>query len=168
MKEAGPGDTARVMDALRRSVRALRSANVRSRRELGVGAAQLFVMRQIADAPGLSLAQLAERTHTALSSVSEVVSRLVNDAFVAKTNAPEDRRRIVLELTDKGAAVTRKAGRPVQERLITGLAHLSASERRTLAELYEAWLRAAGLDALPASMFFEPAPSRRKALQKRS
>lgn len=168
MREARTGDTARVMNALRRSVRALRSANVKSRRELGVGAAQLFVMRQIADSPGLSLASLAERTHTALSSVSEVVSRLVNDGYVAKTIALADRRRIVLELTDKGAAITRRALRPVQERLITGLAHLSASERRTLAELYEAWLRAAGLDALPPSMFFEPAPSRRKALQNRS
>lgn len=168
MKEARTDDIARVMDALRRSVRALRSANMRSRRELGVGAAQLFVMRQIADAPGLSLASLAERTHTALSSVSEVVSRLVVDGYVAKGHAREDRRKIVLEITGQGADVMRKAGRPVQQRLIAGLAHLSASERRTLAELYEAWLRAAGLDALPPSMFFEPAPSRRKALQNRS
>jgi DNA-binding MarR family transcriptional regulator len=155
------GDTARVMDALRRSVRALRSANSNAKREAGVGAAQLFVLRQIADAPGLSLAELAERTHTAQSSVSEVVSRLAQDGYVRKTLARDDRRRVVLDLTARGVAVTRRAGRPVQEQLIAGLARLSGDDRRRLAELYEAWLRAAGLDALPATMFFELHRSRR-------
>lgn len=154
------GDTARVMDALRRSVRALRSANSNAKREVGVGAAQLFVLRQIADAPGLSLAELAERTHTAQSSVSEVVGRLVQDGYVRKAHAPDDRRRIVLDLTARGDAVTRQAGRPVQEQLIAGLARLSPDDRRRLADLYEAWLRAAGLDALPATMFFEPRRSK--------
>lgn len=161
MKGGRTGDTARVMDALRRSVRALRTANQNARRELGVTAAQLFVLRQIGEEPGLSLADLAERTHTAQSSVSEVVSRLVDDGHVEKTHAPDDRRKIVLELTRQGGEVMSRAGRPVQERLIAGLAQLSAEQRRTLADLYEAWLRAAGLDTLPASMFFEPALSRR-------
>lgn len=151
-------DTARVMDALRRSVRALRSANLNARRELGVSAAQLFVLREIAAAPGLSLAELAERTRTAQSSVSEVVSRLVKDGFVEKAHAEDDRRRVVLELTEQGAAVTRSAGRPVQERLIAGLGNLSPADRRRFAELFEAWLNAAGLDVLPATMFFEREP----------
>ena len=155
MNDPHTNDKARVMDALRRSVRALRSANVEARREVGVGAAQLFVLRQIADAPGLSLADLAARTHTAQSSVSEVVARLVKEGHVEKTHAPDDRRKIVLALTSQGAAVTRASGRWVQERLIAGLEALSSNDRRTLADLYEAWLRAAGLDAVPASMFFE-------------
>lgn len=161
MTERRTGDAARVMDALRRSVRALRSANVTARRELGIGAAPLFVLSRIADAPGVSLAELAERTHTAQSSVSEVVSRLVAEGYVAKTPATADRRKVVLDLTARGAAVAARAGRPVQERLIAGLAKLSADDRRRLADLYEAWLVAAGLDVTPATMFFEPRRSAR-------
>ena len=155
MNQSGTSDTARVMDALRRSVRALRSADQNSRRELGVGAAQLFVLREIARAPGLSLAELAARTHTAQSSVSEVVTRLVSEGHVDKAHGSDDRRRIVLELTDQGEAVTRASGSVVQERLIAGLEALSADDRRALADLYESWLRAAGLDTVPVSMFFE-------------
>lgn len=81
----------------------------------------------------------------------------MNDGHVDKRHAPEDRRRIVLQLTDEGRRITAGAARSVQERLIAGLGKLSGDERRTLADLYEAWLRAAGLDVLPASMFFEPA-----------
>ncbi|MND06292.1 hypothetical protein D3C83_275820 [compost metagenome] len=51
--------------------------------------------------------------------------------------------------------MTRSAGRPVQERLIAGLGNLSPDDRRRLAELFEAWLGAAGLDVVPATMFFE-------------
>jgi DNA-binding MarR family transcriptional regulator len=156
MNDSRAGDTARVLNALRRSVRALRSANVSAKRGLGVGAAQLFVLRQIADAPGLSLVELAARTHTAQSSVSEVVSRLVQEGYIRKTHAADDRRRLALELTARGESVTRDAGRPVQEQLIEGLAKLPAHDQRRLADLYEAWLTAAGLDVVPASMFFEP------------
>ena len=147
-------DAARVMDALRRSVRALRSANADAMRQFGIGAAQLFVLREIADAPGLSQAQLAERTHTSQSSVSEVVGRLVADGYVRRENATTDRRRSVLELTERGTAVASTIGIPVQQRLVAGLGALSRDECRTFADLYEAWLRAAGLEALPASMFF--------------
>lgn len=155
MKERRTDDAGRVMDALRRSVRALRSANANARRTFGVGAAPLFVLRQIADKPGVSLAELAERTHTAQSSVSEVVSRLVADGYVRKMPAAHDRRRLMLELTERGAVVSRNADRTVQERLIAGLRHLSSDERRALADLYEAWLRGAGLEVRPAPMFFE-------------
>lgn len=148
------GDTARVMDALRRSVQALRSANADATRRSGVGAAQLFVLRTMAESPGLSLAQLAAQTHTSQSSVSEVVARLVSQGYVQKTPAPDDARRRVLELTERGAATVIDTDVPVQQRLITGLLELSAEERRRLAELFEAWLLAAGLKGTRATMFF--------------
>lgn len=150
------GDVVRVMDALRRSVQALRSADRTAKRELGVSAAQLFVLRRIADAPGVSLAELAERTHTAQSSVSEIVSRLVAAGFVEKSQAVQDRRRIVLQLTDQGRSITGKSAFPPQERLVAGLHNLTPEQRGDLADLLEAWLRAARLDDVPASMFFEP------------
>ena len=150
----GTDDTARVMDALRRSVQALRSANADATQRFGVGAAQLFVLRAIAESPGLSLAQLAERTHTSQSSVSEVVGRLVAQGHVEKTPASDDARRRVLQLTERGAATANHTEVPVQQRLIAGLQTLSAEERRRLAELFEAWLRAAGLESTRATMFF--------------
>ena len=155
--------TVRVMDGLRRAVRALRAGNVDAERELGVSVAQLFVLRQIADVPGISVAQLAGRTHTAQSSVSEVVARLVAEHYVTKAPATDDRRRAALTVTAKGRAVTARAGRTVQERLIEALNRLPRDDRRRFADLFEDWLREAGLEDVPATMFFEPSPRRSPA-----
>src|SRR5688572_25997923 len=65
-------DAARVMDALRRSVRALRSANDGARRRFGIGAAQLFVLREMGDAPGISVAELAELGDASRTNVLRV------------------------------------------------------------------------------------------------
>jgi DNA-binding MarR family transcriptional regulator len=143
------------MDALRRAVRALRSAHVDAEGTLGVSAAQLFVLRLIAAVPGQSMTQLAQRTHTAQSSVSEVVARLVDEQLVVKSVSGADRRRTELALTTRGSAVTARAGRTIQEQLIDALDRLPACDRVALAGLLEEWLRLAGLEDVPPSMFFE-------------
>jgi DNA-binding MarR family transcriptional regulator len=148
-------DALRVMDGLRRIVRALRVSTHASERTLGVSAAQLFVLRQLAHEPRQSLGELAERTRTSQGSVSEVVSRLVDRGLVARQRPPEDRRRVELSLTPQGGAVLGRASETVQERLLAGFALLSARERRALADGMESWLERAGLGEVPATMFFE-------------
>src|SRR5688500_3244362 len=98
-------EAARVMDALRRIVRALRVSTHASERDLGVSAAQLFVLRQLALAPRQSIGELATRTRTSQGSVSEVVSRLVAHGFVERHTAESDRRRAELSPTTEGRAV---------------------------------------------------------------
>lgn len=149
------GATGRIMDALRRAVRALRRADLTARRELGVSAAQLFVLRQIAESPGLSLSDLAARTHTAQSSASEVVSRLVADGLILRSVSTVDKRRARLALTPVGESIAARATSTIQERLIGGLGQLRDAEREGLADSLEAWLAAAGLEEVPPTMFFE-------------
>jgi DNA-binding MarR family transcriptional regulator len=144
------------MDSLRRFVRALRTQNEAAEREYGVTAAQLFVLRQIAIAPGQSLGAVAERTAARQSSVSEVISRLVSLDFVERATAPGDRRRIELRLTSRGERVVRNAPPTLQERLIAGLETLSPEVRRALAGGLEAWLIASGLGDVPSTFFLEP------------
>ena len=148
---------ARTMDALRRIVRALRVSTHLSERDLGVSAAQLFVLRQLALAPRQSVGELATRTRTSQGSVSEVVSRLVARGLVERNTAESDRRRAELSPTQEGHAVLARASETVQERLLAGLARMSDTDRRTLADGMDAWLASAGLAEIPATMFFEPA-----------
>ena len=65
-----------VLDAMRRIVQALRESSRWAERHVGLSGAQLFVLQTLAETPGLSVNELAERTHTHQSSVSVVVSRL--------------------------------------------------------------------------------------------
>jgi DNA-binding MarR family transcriptional regulator len=149
-------DAARVMDALRRLVHALHVASRASERDLGVSAAQLFVLREVARAPGQSLSQLARSTRTAQSSVSEVVARLVKRGLIVRHRSLTDRRRATLALTAEGNALLQRAPETVQVRLVTGLALLGNRQRRDLADAMEAWLGWADLADAPATFFFEP------------
>jgi DNA-binding MarR family transcriptional regulator len=155
--------TRAVLDAIRRIVRALRESSRGAERTVGIGAAQLFVLQRLAGAPALSLNELADRTLTHQSSVSVVVSKLVERRLVTRTRAGFDGRRIQIAATPAGRALLARAPAAAQDRLLAGLALLGERPRRQLAELLG---RLVGSMALPGKhppMFFEtPArPARR-------
>ena len=145
----------RTMDGLRRIVHALRVATRASQRTIGLSSAQLFVLRQLDAAPDQSLTDLAQRTRTTPSSVSEVVSRLVRLGLVARAESEQDRRRAVLTLTPSGTALVANTGETVQDRLLAGFAKLDTASQRQLAESLEAWLTASALEGTAAPFFFE-------------
>lgn len=154
-RAAEPSDASRAMDSLRRVVHALRVATRASERAFGLSAAQLFVLRQLSVAPGQSLSDLALRTRTTQSSISEVVARLVQRGFVAREASKQDRRRAELSLTIAGQAVLAKAPETIQERLLSGFGQLDEPSRRALADTLESWLTASGLDDVEPALFFE-------------
>jgi DNA-binding MarR family transcriptional regulator len=149
------------MNALRRLVRALRTAARDTERTHSVSAAQLFVLRELAAAPGLSFGELAERTHTRQSSVSEVVARLVEAGLVDRTPSSADGRRRELTLTARGRAIADAAPTSMPERLVQSLDALPATTRRALADGLQRWVDAAGLTDVAPAMFFER-PARRQ------
>src|SRR6476661_931465 len=83
---------AAAMDALRRIVRSLRIAERHSEAMLGVTTAQLFVLREVDKAEKITVSELAQRTATAQSSVSEVLTRLAARGLVTRTRPLADRR----------------------------------------------------------------------------
>ncbi|MFL5618960.1 MAG: MarR family winged helix-turn-helix transcriptional regulator [Gemmatimonadaceae bacterium] len=147
--------TRRVMDSLRRIVRVLGASARGPAARHGATGAQLFVLHQIDAAPGLSIGELAARTLTGQSTVSEVVSRLVERGLVTRNADPADARQTRLQLTARGRSTVRDTEPTAQERLAAGLAALDATEREQLARALERWLEVAGLAELPATMFFE-------------
>ena len=154
-RAAGPTDAARAMDSLRRVVHALRVSTRTSEHEFGLSAAQLFVLRQLSGAPGQSLRDLALRTRTTQSSISEVVARLVQRGFVAREASKQDRRRAVLSLTAAGQAVLGTAPETIQERLLHGFEQLDETSRRALADNLESWLTSSGLGSVEPTLYFE-------------
>jgi DNA-binding MarR family transcriptional regulator len=147
---------ARAMDGLRRIVHALHIGTSASERAIGLSGAQLFVLRQLHTESEQSLGDLARRTRTTPSSVSEVVSRLVKRGLVARESSARDRRRAVLTLTAAGAALVRSAPETVQDRLVAGFGRLDRASQRVLADAIESWLTASGLADVTATFFFEP------------
>lgn len=148
-------DTRTALDAFRRIIQSLRVASRGVERDLGISTAQLFALQQIGAAPGTSVNDVAARTFTHQSSVSVVVQRLVRQKLVVKTSAREDRRRLVLELTDRGRRLLARAPEPVQDRLVAGIGALRDGERRTFVRALSSVARAVSGNGEAPPMFFE-------------
>jgi DNA-binding MarR family transcriptional regulator len=129
-------DSQRILDSIRRLVRFLRIHDRASQSQVGLSGAQLFVMRELGANPSLSLSDLAQRTLTDQSSVSVVVTRLVEAGFVSRDRDTHDARRLVLNLTKNGRAVLQKAPAAPQERLLEVFDGFPAADRKRLADLF--------------------------------
>lgn len=138
-------------------MRALRLAEQRTLADAGVSAAQLFVLRQLSDAPAGSLSELGERTLTDRSSVAAVVERLEARGLARRSPSEADRRRTAIGITPAGRALLRRAPQPPTELLIAGLERLGDAALRELARGLERLAHAMGVDARPATMLFEEA-----------
>jgi len=146
-------DAKRVLDAMRRIVRELREASRTAESDMGLSAAQLFVLHQLGEGGQASINELAQRTFTHQSSVSAVVSRLEQLTFVQRRPDPVDRRSVNVSLTPAGTEILAKAPEPVQERLVGVVTNMPHVQRAQLANLLEEFsLR---LTNEEAPMFFE-------------
>jgi len=168
-KRISEPDVSRAINALRRFVRGLRSAAETVEREVKISAAQLFVLNELAQAPDQSVKDLAARTMTTHSTVSEVVAQLIAKGLVSRTSDARDARRSVLRLSKQGSRTVKTAPRAIQEDLIEGFGSLKPSVRRGLASGLEKWLEASGLGRVPSTMLFEkPRDERPPAREKRT
>src|SRR6185312_17270012 len=101
-------------------------------RQLGVSGAQLFVLQHLAEEGAQSIAELARRTVTDQSSVSVVVSRLVDRGLVTRRASKEDARRAEISLTEAGRAILSQGSSepaPAQARLVDAIGKLPPEER---------------------------------------
>jgi DNA-binding MarR family transcriptional regulator len=152
------------LDALRRIVQGLRESSRAAERRVGMSGAQLFVLRTLAESPGLSLNELAERTRTHQSSVSAVVSRLTRERLVERGTARGDARRAEIRLTSRGHSKLRIAPRTAQERLVAAIDGLAPADRAKLAATLATLVDGMGLTTQrPVMLFDEPSGRNKKA-----
>jgi DNA-binding MarR family transcriptional regulator len=83
----------------------------------------------------IRLNQLAERLHIAPRSVTTVVDALESAGLVARIQDPEDRRAILLRLTEAGERMVAQIGEVRQEAAEEYFGRISPDERTTLLRL---------------------------------
>nr|BFD67566.1 hypothetical protein HAGR004_25880 [Bdellovibrio sp. HAGR004] len=145
-----------VMDYIRHIFKALRVSSSQFEKELGLSAAQIFVMKKLKQEPGLSINDLALRTTTHQSSVSVVVKKLEEQGFVSRTVSPEDSRKVVVSLTPSGQEKLGEIPRTVQEDMIDALQKMSPEKTEALAQIMKEFVSSAGIiESEIAPMFGE-------------
>ncbi|MFL5616701.1 MAG: MarR family winged helix-turn-helix transcriptional regulator [Gemmatimonadaceae bacterium] len=153
-----------VVDALRRIVRALHQSHRRAEQRWQLSAAQLLVLERLAEAPSLSVNELADRTYTHQSTVSVVVTRLVARGLVRRSRAGDDARRAELALTTSGRALLQRAMSSALTQLFDALDAMPTARLRIIGGCLDGLVEALGVSDEPPGMFFEDsrsdAPSR--------
>ncbi len=145
-----------LMDYFRQLVQALRTSH-RAAEHLNLTGAQLFIVNVIgeSDRP-LGIGEVAERTLTDQSTVSVVVTRLVDRGLVARTRSQADSRRVELSLTPAGRKLYRSAPATVpQRRLASALGRLKPGDASALRRVLARIIRDTGAAAEPAVMMFD-------------
>ncbi len=148
-------DSQRILDSIRRLVRLLRLNDRAAQSDLGLSAAQLFVLHELAKTPAMSLSELAEKTRTDQSSVSVVVSRLVENGFVMRERDGRDARRLILNLTKNGRAIAEKSPPAAQEKILEVLDRMPPADRRRFADIFSHIIEDLGESRGVAPMMFD-------------
>jgi DNA-binding MarR family transcriptional regulator len=156
-----------VLNAVRRVVHALHESSRLAEKHVGLTGAQLFVLQTLAGSPGISVNELAARTHTHQSSVSTVAARLVDQHLVRRSRSAEDGRQVVLTLAPRGRRLLERAPDVAQHRLIRAVHRLPAPRRRALAATLTELVTAMDLVQRVPAMFLEssPRPRRRRTVR---
>ena len=164
-------EAAFVVRCLRQLVHGLRVSSHSVESEVGLTGAQLFVLRELALEPNVSIRRLSERTMTDPSSASVVLGRLVEAGLVTREKDPTDRRRTVLSVSKRGQSVLRSAPEPFQAKLFAALSALPRRELGHLREGLSALLFGVGQSRGRAPLFLEETkavPAKRSRHAKRS
>ncbi len=83
------------------------------------------------------VSDLSRNLGVALSTMTELVNRLVKKQFIKKAKDLKDRRIVWIDLTKKGAKIIQEINRKKQEHILSILEKLTEKERKLLVDILE-------------------------------
>lgn len=138
-------EAVQIMDCLRYIFKAMRVSSSQFEKQMGLSVAQVFVLKHLHDQNALSINELAERTVTHQSSVSVVVKKLDEQGLVARNPSPEDSRKVLVSLSEKGRELLSKIPRTAEEELLDSLIKMPREKSQMLASLMKEFAKGAGV-----------------------
>ncbi len=118
---------ARVMETVPLVMRAIR-ADMRVQGSTTLSVPQFRTLAFLDRNPGASLSELAEHLGVTRATASATIERLVQRNFVHRNNDPQERRRIVLKLTEAGQHHLQQAREQTRTHIAEILNHLTEKE----------------------------------------
>ncbi|MGK5037595.1 MarR family winged helix-turn-helix transcriptional regulator [Janthinobacterium sp. LB3P118] len=140
-------------------MRAAQRHSAQIEKQCGVSGAQLWVMQELLEQPGLRMGELASKISIHQTTASNLVDALVKKAYVRKARDQPDQRVVTLTLTAEGQAVIAGAPQPARGLLPSALAQLDPDSLAHLNQGLNALLavvapddRQAGMQPFPFTM----------------
>lgn len=139
-------DPGRQADAVMRASRVLVAVVAKSVAavEDRVSLTQFRVLVLVASRGRMNLGQVADALGVHPSNATRTVERLVTGGLLERTEQPQDRRYLSLELTSEGRAVVEQVMAYRRSSILQVMANMTSAQRRALARALEAFAEAAG------------------------
>ncbi len=90
-----------------------------------------------AGAQGLPTLEIGDRMVERTPGISRMIDRLERKGLVARTRAAEDRRQVLVTITDDGSALLKSLDRPIDKLTERVMGVLSETETRELVRLLD-------------------------------
>lgn len=114
-----------VLKKIRIVIRAAQRHSAWIEKQCGVSGAQLWVMQELQEAPGLRVGEIANKMAVHQTTVSNLLDTLEKRCYVVKTRDPNDQRAVRLFLSEEGAELLEHAPKPARGLLPEALRQLT-------------------------------------------
>lgn len=121
-----------IIRSLRRIIRAVGLYSRELLRRRNLTTSQLATLRQLGRHGALSAGEVARGISVSQATVTGIVDRLERRGLVTRSRDSEDRRRVVIDLTEHGRQAVASSPPPLHERFMVRLAELPEDERREI------------------------------------
>ena len=141
-----------ILKSLRRIIRAVDLYSRKLVTETGLSIPQLICMRQLAKDGEIQTSHLAEAVNLSPPTVCGILNRLEQRGLVSRTRQPNDRRRVIVSLSESGQDTVNNAPPALHDSFLFKLRALPVEQQsvihKTLTNLVS-MMAATELDAAP-------------------
>ncbi len=113
---------------LRIVIRAAQRHSAWIEKQCGVAGAQLWLMQELEELPGLRVGEIADRMAIHQTTVSNLLDALEKRGLVLKARDPEDQRAVKLSLSDQGRKLLESAPKPARGLLPEALQQMAPEQ----------------------------------------
>lgn len=158
---ASGGDTGGMthVDALKKLRIVIRAAQRHSawiEKQCGVSGAQLWVLQELYEAPGLRVGDIADKLAIHQTTTSNLLDALVKKGYVVKARDADDQRVVKLALSEEGITLLQRAPTPARGLLPEALRKMDEQGLQDLNKGLQSLLH--GIDTVDEAFGLQPMP----------
>jgi DNA-binding MarR family transcriptional regulator len=97
---------------------------------------QFFLLAALDQKEVLTMSAIAQKMGHTTAAASGLVDRLENLGYVVRSSAREDRRKVMVCITEKGSALVRRIREEMVGNLLKVMTHLTSAEQKAWLQIY--------------------------------
>jgi DNA-binding MarR family transcriptional regulator len=154
-KKLKQDDIGEIVNAIRKINNGIQCYSRELMRKFRITGPQLGALRLIDRCPQISLSELSEQMYLNISTVSGIVDRLEDAGYLRRHRRADDKRTMVLGLSEKGRRVIERSPISGFGTMVQGLAKLPAAELGEINRSMKRLLRLMKIEDFDQNKFYQ-------------